>query len=206
MPTPLPVGESIARVAVLGTYQGQRVVNILHFRSTAVAGLDPNNVATAATAWVNSKWGSLMALLVDNYGVDGVDTQLSTPTTGFVSALQTVTLLGGVTTAGLPAEVAAVVKKLSGIIGRANRGRIYVTGIPIAGYNAPTGLFTTTFVGNLIGWANTDMIATFTEPVSGSVWIPCVCNKALTHVATISSGNANVAPRTQRRRQIGKGK
>lgn len=202
---PLPVGFSVITTRLIGSYQGQIVENVLHYLSTNV-GLDPDAVqGSLESYWRLTGLPAIAANQSFEYTWTGIETQLWRPDIGFSTRHANESIAGASEMDGLPSETAFIVKKLSGLIGRANRGRVYISGLPYNAFDQAVGTWGAGTI-TAMGAAGAVFKTTVVETVSGSNMTPCVINKAFTHFAFIVTVGTNPAPRSQRRRQIGVGK
>lgn len=130
----IPVNNA-AKAALKFTAFGQQLVNTLWFiKDGGWTESDLTDLCTALNSWVVGEYAPLMsndcsyigstAVDMSAEGQEGVEVNLSTPEEG------------GNVVAGLPLNVTAAVKFLTGFTGRSNRGRNYFVGL---GENQVTG-------------------------------------------------------------------
>ncbi len=130
----IPVADA-AKVACKFTAYGQQFINTLWFtKSGGWTSTDLTDLCTAINSWVVAEYAPLMsndysfegstAVDMSAEGQEGVEVPLTTPEEG------------GNVVAGLPGNVTAAIKFLTGFTGRNNRGRNYFVGL---GENQVTG-------------------------------------------------------------------
>lgn len=124
----IPVANA-AKVACLFTQYGQKLVNTLWFiKSGGWSATDLTDLAIAINSWVTAEIIPLTAsscsfigstaVDMSSAGQEGVEIDEGTPVPG----------TGG--SPGLPSNVTAALKFLTGLTGRSNRGRNFLVGIP----------------------------------------------------------------------------
>lgn len=132
MPTDLP---NVARVALAGTFDAERFVNVIHFRkvdnsafsTTDLSGLLGmlDDASTNSHAWT-SIWANM-----DSGAVIDTMTARTLDSTTPIEVSTSVSLAGGGAGNNLPPMLCAVVKWQSLLATRSGRGRTYLTGLSV---------------------------------------------------------------------------
>ena len=124
----IPVANT-AKVALLFQQYGQKLVQTLWFtKGSDWSATDLNDLATAVNSWVVTEF---MPLLVNNVTFMGsTATDMSSAGAEGVELLEGTPVAGSGGSQGLPSNVTAAIKFLTGLTGRSNRGRNFIVGIP----------------------------------------------------------------------------
>lgn len=124
---PIPNG---AEVVVRGTLSGENVVNTFNFTHEGEWGLTELQALVDA---VDDQWATNMLPLLSNgytyVRTDGRDMRTSV---GVIATADAGAGAGTVTGGWLPNNCALAVARKTGLAGRAARGRIFLTGIPVS--------------------------------------------------------------------------
>jgi len=124
----IPV-ENTAKVALLFQQYGQKLVQTLWFnKASDWTSEDLNDLATAVNSWVVDELLPLMVNNVSFIGSTAVD--MSAAGSEGVELLEGTPVAGSGGSQGLPSNVTAAIKFLTGLTGRSNRGRNFIVGIP----------------------------------------------------------------------------
>jgi hypothetical protein len=127
----VPVANT-AKVALLFTQYGQHLVNTLWFKKASpITSADLTTLCTALNSWVIAEMLPNQGSTVTYNGSEAVDMT----TAGGTGVLVPVTSgnTGGIAGGGLPTNVTASVKFLTGLTGRSHRGRNYFIGLTNSG-------------------------------------------------------------------------
>lgn len=198
----MAIGD-IFQLTIIQRLQTQTIENVLHYAVT-VDG-DRANLTTALHTWASTSFAALAGAAQSTdltYQISRV--QKIWPLPVIVANEQVMVDSGTAMNQALPAEVAAVVTKQSFLAGRANRGRVYIAGIPGPSVLVVNGLFDdpTMILLNTLGTALTAVV----NAAPGPGTLQPVIYHRLTHTTTdIVTALARNTPRVQRRRQIGRG-
>lgn len=207
----MAVGD-IFRLAHVGGYLGQSLVNVHHYRQTTANSSGMGEPESLARAFNLSIVPALALLLTDHVSWGAIEARTfnapGVPITGYDLTLSST---GAIDNVGCPPTVAIVVRKKTGFLGRKYRGRSFFAGMPIAdidsGKIAP---------GKIADWQ--DFADTLATPITWSLG----GSPTFTPVIAALDGSVIVAPvgvrwntvtsclvddilRSQRRREIGVG-
>lgn len=152
MPTDLP---NVARVSAEGTFDGERFVNVFHFRTlddspwSAVELQNLLDVLTAASTEDDSL-AHLYVVMDSGLAVDTVTARTLDSTTP-IEVSESVALAGGWTGANGPPMLALVVKWSSAVATRSARGRTYFCGVSANMISAANSdRFDSTFLADMV--------------------------------------------------------
>lgn len=198
----MAVGD-IYQLTISGTLQGQRIMNVSHY-SVDVDAL-PSALSQGMFNWAA---GTLIPAIVqvqsNNFHWDQVFTQKIWPVPVFIPVGGTVNILGANVEDSLPAEVAATITRRSVLAGPRYRGRIYVAGIALSMLDQTTGLFNAAFTAGAAATEAALHASIPSSPVGGSLG-PVLYHRADHTTTVITSALSRATPRSQRRRQVGRG-
>lgn len=155
---PIP---STVRLAIRGSFQGQQIVNVLHYRYPGAAPDTDDLIAFCLEWWTNhgTAWRGVHS---DAYSVlELVARDIATAGGAQGSIPLTANNTGTIAGDPCPGNVAVVISWRTGLSGRTARGRTYIGPIPepnVSGNTVNSGLVTVlaTLAGQLIGAAFTD--------------------------------------------------
>jgi len=197
--------SNVARVTIEGTYAGQEVVQVLHYKHTgAITGANLDDLLSA----VQGVWeDDFLPILDANYAVikyTAVDlTAQSNPVHTLLADPGTVGAVGG---GGLPGNAAVVLTKRTAKSGRAYRGRTYIPAIAISKQDGINTIHTTFVSALLSAAANliTDpAVINFAFSVLSYFLNGSARNPALAEPITALSIDTDID--SQRRRLVGRG-
>lgn len=124
-----------------------------------------------ASTVANSLWGgpgSLLSMMADSFTLIRVDCDMN-PGTGDIEQGQwNGSLSGGLGGTAVPPQVAVLIKKVSSLAGRRNRGRMYVPGLEGASCG-PDGIVNPTPLGNWQAAADAWLAASVTNGVDAVI-------------------------------------
>lgn len=139
MPLPPWTHRAIAQLAVNGTLNGQRVVNVFAFEHK-IPDLASDDLRFAWSqelmdAWISACQPAYLACLSASYNLDRLTCQVVQPNR-LVPAehAYSVATPGTVASSSAPPSVAAVIKWRSNLAGKSHRGRSYLPGVPAVGW------------------------------------------------------------------------
>ena len=145
--------NDIAQVRVIGTYVGQQVNAVMHFRfktaGASLAGL-LSQLEASTTTFRDMFVGSMSNQLVYNELQGTMLIPFGTATQ--VMAISP-TWAGSDVSSHLPPSVAVCISKRTDLIGRARRGRLFLAGAPMNA-NSGLGTWTSAFVSAKQGHVN----------------------------------------------------
>jgi len=193
----------IYQVTMIGTLQGMTIENVLHYRVRADA--DASAFATGIEIFANTTFMPAMATVQSsNFNWSAVRVQRIWPIPVLMAVEYPEGIAGALSGTALPAEVALVITKQSILGGRANRGRLYLAGVPGDNVDVTSGRFSSGVVIDAQTAAAT-LYQTINSSPSGGVLEPVIYHR-VTHTATdLVNAVARDVPRAQRRRQVGRG-
>jgi hypothetical protein len=202
---PFIPAPNTVKVVIIGVYDGQEVVNVLHYQKTSAvvdADVDTimNDVKTQFETYV-------VPLLSQSYGVVMYGAQdLTNANAPLHTHVNSPVVAGSVSNAPLPGNVAVCATKRTAHSGRSYRGRIYVPGITIAAQSTPDSLGAT-FITNLLSGLG----HLLTHPATLNFLLSVVSNYALGAARTqavvtpVTALSMDTSIDGQRRRLIGRG-
>jgi len=209
MAKPMGTG-SIVQVSFLGGIDGQRTLNILHYKRTDPgASVDWNNIEQQFHGLLVGTGGLVDAYLAccsNEYTLQGIVYQLLSPTR---HALRLYPLLGGtgtISTPALPSFVAASLTKQNDDTGPHNRGGIRMPGVPttFVADSSLTSLAITAY--NALGMQLAMPRVIDNTPAPPVVLSPCIYDRmAPSASALYSTARPELTARTSRRRVVGLG-
>lgn len=195
--------DDIYQVTLVSSLQGQVIENVLHYRLNADA--DQPAVVDGIQTYFNSTICPAFAtFLSSNFRFDSIRIQKIWPLPARIAVEVPLGIQGNVSTVALPAEVALVITKQTFLAGRANRGRMYLAGMPNDSYVNTTGKFTDGVMIDVQSAALTLLQIIPTLPSGGSVTPVLYHRLGHTWIDLTAMQSRNI-PRCQRRRQIGRG-
>ena len=197
----IKIGD-IVRVTIYQSLDAQSVLNVLHYVCT---GEDISVGEDVLNSWIGNNIVMFMKPIQSNaLNHLSIVTQKVWPLPATVPVLSDAFLgAGGIATAALPTECAVCFTKLTTFAGRKFRGRFYLGGVDtgsVAGSEVKAVSFppfetlaTKLYLGVVIG---------------GSSWrfAPCLFHRGDHSYTGLTSARFNPEIRSQRRRQLGKGK
>lgn len=204
MPAPI---ASFAKVTVVSRYQQQIVENTLTYKSQTPAGFTDVAAFDAAawTYWNATVMTTLLGDMNQQYEFIGLWTQIYTPTTIYVKQEHRISSFGINANAGIPSNCALVTKKLSDYGGKKNRGRNFWTGVDDSWIDPITGLWIDANVAPWVATVTAAYLHQITTVTPARIWDPVITDAEFQRSTLIVAGGYNVAPRVQRRREIGRG-
>jgi hypothetical protein len=144
-----------------------------------------------------------------------IESQLIYPGPATIRFERLVSSLGLINVPALPDAVAAVLRRKTGLAGRAYRGRIYLGGVAESLYNKAVGRFYPDLNNQLIA-AAASLAMPLSNPTTGLNAVPIMYHAATPATATEPATSQRVTsivaatfdeiPRTQRRRQLDRGR
>jgi len=208
-PLPIVANQVVMQVDLVGDLFGQRTLNRLYLMSPG-----PTDPIPAGGAFANAVWDNIKAAWTAAVSADWALQGIITRPVHVYGLVPTVTLrtglvapLDGVRGASCPPQDAVVIKRVTSLIGKRARGRIYVAGV--AEEDHSSGELT------LFGRANFDGLAfqlTAGVNVAGVNYQPSQVywrhtppNTVEVRGQVIFQQLADRFIRSQRRRQIGRG-
>jgi hypothetical protein len=132
---PFISAENVARVEMIYSYFGSNIENVYHVLNEG--GWDESSLTALASTfqtWEDDEVSSLRSNDISLITIRAVD--LTTETSPGIEVPVTPPIAGGNVVAGLPGNVTASIKMLTGLRGRSFRGRSYFVGL---GENQVTG-------------------------------------------------------------------
>lgn len=194
----MAVGD-ILLATVVQTLHGQTIMNSCHFRESSTGAGDAQALlALGIDAAVTAQWKPKMS---DEWHYDYVQVQKVYPGPPSYPAINgTGAGYGGVAGDAVPTSVAYCITKRTALAGPKYRGRLYITGFPVADLGdsvlSPTGITNQGSVG--LG-----LIAQFTN--GGYTWDPVIFHRSDNTYHMVVGPVLRSTIRNQRRRQSGKG-
>jgi len=193
----MAIGDIYA-IQIVQEYQSSVMLNVLHYETTVQGSGD---VASLASEIVSNVIPALKALQTNELEHTFVVAQKIWPLpVNLAHATSTGAGVGGIATAGSPAEVAAVITKETALAGRAFRGRFFITGIPQS--RTVGGKVTSTMLTAMDTLA---LALQGSQVLNGSTWIPVVYHRTAHTTTPVINMRSRDIVRAQRRRQFGKG-
>lgn len=199
----------VYRISIYTTNQSQVCINSFDLMGNSFASTPSTNMVALLNAWALNNQTAYLNCLAGlarlNYYIMACISSNTAP-----SIQKVVGTSGQVATPPLPIEIAAIVKKITGLKGQHGRGRVFMPGVPAA--------FTTnaTDPNNL----NTASLITYTAfcasiltatVAGGNTYLPVVSTRpvgplnVVTNAAVMIDANPVALLATQRRRKIGRG-
>lgn len=163
---PFIPAENVARVEMVYSYFGSIIENVYHVLNT----VDWDESSLTALAVVFNDWEDTEASPFRSNDISLITiraTDLTTETSPGIEVPVTPPIEGGNVVAGLPGNVTASVKMLTGLRGRSFRGRSYWCGL---GENQVTGNTLSTVARDAI----VDAMTTLAANIIGEGWQLCV--------------------------------
>lgn len=208
----MAVGDHF-RLALVGTYAAQQIVNVFHYRQTTVNVSGNTDVNELASAFSGGTLTDLLAATVNAYTANTIESRtFPLPGIALMGVDVPVGLTGDLATPGMPPSVAVVLKRLTAFLGRKYRGRIFLVGCP---RTAVTG-GTITDAGQLTLYSNFSarLNSAITSGNAGAptfqpelnVVVPLVPGPGFGYRATdVTNAVVTTILRSQRRREVGVG-
>lgn len=199
--------NDVWQMTMVGKLHGQTTRNVFNYVVTdepTVPIVTDVELDTLLTAMVASVWtGALQTFISDEFELQYLTMQRIKPIR-YIAAIKSVGEAGGVAGKSLPTECALVLKRLTELAGKTNRGRVYIAGI--ASENEADSAFTINpdgvEMGKALSFLNDDLqIAAdgVIRPIIWSAASPTVINRF------VVTAEMEVPVRAQRRRQLGVG-
>jgi hypothetical protein len=199
----MAIGD-VYEVSTNGHFQNQLIVNTFYYRTIDQTGMDIDMPLVINNAWTELFMPKIQAACNLGYYIDfiGVSRLLPIPRQAQVNFLADWggSRMGNV----MPSEVAAVVNRKSTTAGPGGRGRIYLVGSQIDDMDPVSGLWNAAYRDLLQPIADA-MVAHLVVEFQAE-FEPVLWNARALTTKQIVSGGVNTAPRSQRRRQIGRGR
>jgi len=196
--------NDIHRVVIEGTLHAQTVQTVLHYLTTVDTGLSPVAQATALAARVAAiVVPQLKSIQSAEYAHTRIIVQKIFPLPPRLPIINTTALgAGSVAGSSLPCADCAVITKRTIFAGRKYRGRIFVPGVPVTSeldsQLSPAALTTWQAVADAIN------VALVQAP--GDTWAMTLWHKSTSTNDVVTQLIARPILRSQRRRQVGRGK
>jgi len=154
MSRPFIPANNCASIELIYTTGGNITENVLHVKkSTPYSGPDLVALRNAVNAWDNAHWANLRALACQLFRIRCK--ALDSPASPVDDFLLTTPRGGGQSTGVMPSNVAFCIKAATGLAGRSQRGRLYVTGIADTWVTGPgNNDVPSAFVGFWVGALN----------------------------------------------------
>lgn len=192
------------RVVVTSKLQNQTIQNVLHY-IVSVNDTDSNIMAILEgfmeSTWITGATNFLStAVTFTNIAINRYFPGIPTATQDFPQGA-----IGTVTGSCMPAEVAAVFSKKTIYSGPKYRGRIYMAGIPVSAMVQATGLWQGSLNGDSADFQGALILTVSNSLVGPGTLKPIIAHRAIGTYEAITAASLNPAPRSQRRRQIGRG-
>jgi hypothetical protein len=210
----MPVGD-IFKVATVAVLHGHEMVNTFHYRILA-DGAGPDNAATVASLFQVNVLPAIVAAQSNQVQYVRLEVQRQLPLPISIRLDRTLAQTGGASTPSVPDAVALVIRRRSLYAGRGYRGRIFVGGIAQQYYNPATGRFFTdpsTPFGPLTTAIATGLYGAGTPLTAEPVLYRRARNGTLKHplpvasqILVINTSAMDDIPRSQRRRQLDRGR
>jgi len=196
---------NVAEVAVEMMLDGQTCINTFHFlhQSGAISIFDITNLAQA----VDNLWdGDIMINLSEQVQQIQVRCRDLTSEFGVASSSSVHQNNGSITGNCAANNVSFAIKRVTGLSGRGNRGRVYVVGIPESKITANT--IDSTWAGDLVA-----AFAGFKDDLTALDWVEVLVHSQVngvplnprTATAVEDYAVANLVADSQRRRLPGRG-
>lgn len=198
----MAIGD-IYQLVVSADLQGQNTENVFHFKVTT----DDTTAALEAAVggWATGIYFPAVTLIQTNALTwNYIKAQKIWPLPVLIGTVSYPATPGTIDRDSLPSEVALVLTKQSIFAGPAGRGRSYVAGLATDAYEQTTGLWKVATVTSAQNVANVLSQEAVGIPGPGRLQ-PVIYNRVTHETKNVSSGLARGVPRSQRRRQIGRG-
>jgi len=206
---PPAITGDVYRMSIYSTSQSQVCINSWDYMGNTFASNPSTNMVNLLNAWaltIQTPYANCVATLCRlNYFLCQCISSNTAPT-----VQKTIGASGGVAQPPLPLEMAAILKKLTGLKGQHGRGRIFVPAVPTSFTTPATDPNVINSVGNL---AYTALAIAFltAQTAGGNTYVPVVSKRpvgpvnVVTNAAVCIDGVINPLLATQRRRKIGRG-
>ena len=195
--------DDIYTLTLKGRLQGQTVENVLWYVVTADSDYTSLCLALYTKA-VNELLPGITVFQSIDFEWTSVVAQKVWPIPAFFPNEVGVSQFGSFAVNAMPSEVALCMTKRTILAGPKYRGRIYIAGLPQTAMDHVTGLWdsTTTISADSVGVLMCQNVNTV---VPGGVLVPIIWHRALHTYTALNNCKARNVPRSQRRRQIGRG-
>lgn len=195
--------DDIYTLTIKGTLQGQRVENVLWYvvlidgdYSAFIDGMFAFATTTLIPACGNAQ--------STDFVWNEVRIQKVYPLPTFFPSINSISIAGVEITNAMPSEVSMTITKRTFLAGRRYRGRMYLAGMPYQYMNTTTGLWTTLALAAAAG-----IEPALSQDVPAAVGLgvlrPIIWHRATSTYTILNGAQIRVTPRSQRRRQIGRG-
>lgn len=140
--------SGVGQFNIRGSFQSNKVENVLHFANDAEA-IDPTNLVAAATTLLESWGDNMIPVLSSAYSLREVyAVDLTTETSETATAALTTPLTGALGGAAAPGNAALVITHRTTQRGRSFRGRTYIVGL--SGGSVNGNVIDGTAAGNIL--------------------------------------------------------
>jgi hypothetical protein len=206
---PPPITGDVYRMSIYTTSQSQVCINTFDYMGSAFGATPATNMVALLNAWALNIQGPYLQCLATlaraNYYLCQCVSSNTAPT-----IQKTISASGSVAAAPLPLEMAAILKKLSGLKGQHGRGRVFMPAVPTTFTTPTTDPNVLNTVGSLAYNALAITLLT-AQAVGGTTYLPVVSKRPVgpLNVVTNAAVLLDMQPvsllATQRRRKVGRG-
>lgn len=206
--------NDVFRVAVVGSLHGQQIVSVFHYKQATNNVTANSDVKELALAWKADVMTPYVEAMSQDYTGLVIEAR-SMPIGGapMVGHDQTEAVVGDVAQDALPPASAAVIRRITGFLGRKYRGRLFMPAVPVGWVSE--GRITDAGGIAIYGSLANAMKAvidspnagapTFTPVIAAYEYTPPLVHPTSVRSTVITGCTLDKIVRSQRRREIGVG-